>query len=49
MAAVLRNASSTIGTALQCQEPREPIIVIDGLGKWFGSFQVLKEINLTVG
>src|SRR5271168_3687028 len=49
MEAVLRDASSTTGAALQCQAPREPIIAIDGLGKWFGIFQVLKHIDLTVG
>ena len=49
MEAVLRDASSTTGGAKKRQAPREPIIVIDGVGKWFGSFQVLKEINLTVG
>jgi glutamate transport system ATP-binding protein len=28
---------------------REPLIVLDGVNKWFGNLHVLKDINLTVG
>ncbi len=28
---------------------REPLIVLDGVNKWFGELHVLKDINLTVG
>ncbi len=28
---------------------REPLIVLDGVNKWFGDLHVLKDINLTVG
>ena len=29
--------------------PREPLIVLDGVNKWFGDLHVLQDINLTVG
>src|SRR5829696_8084610 len=28
---------------------REPLIVLDGVNKWFGDLHVLQDINLTVG
>ena len=31
------------------QDAREPLIVLDGVNKWFGDLHVLKDINLTVG
>ena len=30
-------------------DSREPLIVLDGVNKWFGELHVLKDINLTVG
>lgn len=36
-------------TATLEKEPREPIIIISGLNKWFDEFHVLKDINLKVG
>jgi polar amino acid transport system ATP-binding protein len=47
--AVLSNASPTTSAPPQRPATKEPIIVIDGLEKWFGKFQVLKHIDLTVG
>jgi glutamate transport system ATP-binding protein len=29
--------------------PREPLIVLDGVNKWFGDLHVLQDINLSVG
>jgi len=31
------------------QDAREPLIVLDGVNKWFGDLHVLKDIDLTVG
>ncbi len=34
---------------ISAQDAREPLIVLDGVNKWFGDLHVLKDINLTVG
>src|SRR4249919_1686399 len=34
---------------VSAQDAREPLIVLDGVNKWFGDLHVLKDINLTVG
>src|SRR6476619_6095685 len=34
---------------MSAQDAREPLIVLDGVNKWFGDLHVLKDINLTVG
>src|SRR6187399_3046324 len=34
---------------VSAQDAREPLIVLDGVNKWFGDLHVLKDINLTIG
>src|SRR6187399_2726276 len=34
---------------VSAQDAREPLIVLDGVNKWFGELHVLQDINLTVG
>ncbi len=34
---------------VSAQDAREPLIVLDGVNKWFGDLHVLKDIDLTVG
>ena len=38
----------TDATAVQSQDVSEPIIEISSLNKWFGSFHVLRDINLVI-